>query len=410
MIEFRHVSKDFHGKVVLSDISMEIPTGELTVLIGPSGCGKTTTLKMINRLLSPSSGEIWIDGKNIETLDKVQLRRRIGYVIQQGGLFPHMTIRENIEIIARLAKGDPQAISRKTDQLMEMVDLDPAEYLDRYPTELSGGQQQRIGVIRALANDPEVVLFDEPFSALDPVTRSSLQDELVSMHEKMGKTMVFVTHDMDEAIKIADRICIMRNGHILQFDTPEQILKHPADDFIASFVGTERIWDSPEFIRVSDFMIKETITCHGDLNRNLCIKRMRDHHIDSLLVVDEQHHLRGVVTRRALFRAESPLARAEEIMEPVRYTARDDDNIVNILRMVQEAEVNAVPVLDASEKLVGLLTNSSLVATLSRQFLSRGKGGGRRMNAFLDGFASLIDYFVTQWQQYPSPSPLSILK
>lgn len=374
MIEFRHVSKDFHGKVVLSDISMEIPTGELTVLIGPSGCGKTTTLKMINRLLSPSSGEIWIDGKNIETLDKVQLRRRIGYVIQQGGLFPHMTIRENIEIIARLAKGDPQAISRKTDQLMEMVDLDPAEYLDRYPTELSGGQQQRIGVIRALANDPEVVLFDEPFSALDPVTRSILQDELVSMHEKMGKTMVFVTHDMDEAIKIADRICIMRNGHILQFDTPEQILKHPADDFIASFVGTERIWDSPEFIRVSDFMIKETITCHGDLNRNLCIKRMRDHHIDSLLVVDEQHHLRGVVTRRALFRAESPLARAEEIMEPVRYTARDDDNIVNILRMVQEAEVNAVPVLDASEKLVGLLTNSSLVATLSRQFLTEEKG------------------------------------
>lgn len=374
MIEFRHVSKDFHGKVVLSDISMEIPTGELTVLIGPSGCGKTTTLKMINRLLSPSSGEIWIDGKNIETLDKVQLRRRIGYVIQQGGLFPHMTIRENIEIIARLAKGDPQAISRKTDQLMEMVDLDPAEYLDCYPTELSGGQQQRIGVIRALANDPEVVLFDEPFSALDPVTRSSLQDELVSMHEKMGKTMVFVTHDMDEAIKIADRICIMRNGHILQFDTPEQILKHPADDFIASFVGTERIWDSPEFIRVSDFMIKETITCHGDLNRNLCIKRMRDHHIDSLLVVDEQHHLRGVVTRRALFRAESPLARAEEIMEPVRYTARDDDNIVNILRMVQEAEVNAVPVLDASEKLVGLLTNSSLVATLSRQFLTEEKG------------------------------------
>ena len=374
MIEFRHVSKDFHGKVVLSDISMEIPTGELTVLIGPSGCGKTTTLKMINRLLSPSSGEIWIDGKNIETLDKVQLRRRIGYVIQQGGLFPHMTIRENIEIIARLAKGDPQAISRKTNQLMEMVDLDPAEYLDRYPTELSGGQQQRIGVSRALANDPEVVLFDEPFSALDPVTRSSLQDELVSMHEKMGKTMVFVTHDMDEAIKIADRICIMRNGHILQFDTPEQILKHPADDFIASFVGTERIWDSPEFIRVSDFMIKETITCHGDLNRNLCIKRMRDHHIDSLLVVDEQHHLRGVVTRRALFRAESPLARAEEIMEPVRYTARDDDNIVNILRMVQEAEVNAVPVLDASEKLVGLLTNSSLVATLSRQFLTEEKG------------------------------------
>lgn len=376
MIEFRHVSKDFNGHVVLSDISMEIPSGELTVLIGPSGCGKTTTLKMINRLLSPSSGEIRIDGQNIESLDKVQLRRRIGYVIQQGGLFPHMTVRENIEIIERLSKGDPKAIARKTNQLMEMVDLNPGEFLDRYPTELSGGQQQRIGVIRALANDPEVVLFDEPFSALDPVTRSSLQDELVSMHEKMGKTMVFVTHDMDEAIKIADRICIMRGGHILQFDTPEQILKHPADDFIASFVGTQRIWDSPEFIRVSDFMIRDTITCRGELNRNLCIKRMRDHHIDSLLVVDENRHLLGIITRRALFRAESPAALAREIMEPVRYTARDDDNIVNILRMIQETDVNAVPVLNAQDQLVGLLTNSSLVSTLSKQFLTEDKEGG----------------------------------
>lgn len=376
MIEFRHVSKDFNGHVVLSDISMEVPSGELTVLIGPSGCGKTTTLKMINRLLSPSSGEIRIDGQNIESLDKVQLRRRIGYVIQQGGLFPHMTVRENIEIIERLSKGDPKAIARKTNQLMEMVDLNPGEFLDRYPTELSGGQQQRIGVIRALANDPEVVLFDEPFSALDPVTRSSLQDELVSMHEKMGKTMVFVTHDMDEAIKIADRICIMRGGHILQFDTPEQILKHPADDFIASFVGTQRIWDSPEFIRVSDFMIRDTITCRGELNRNLCIKRMRDHHIDSLLVVDENRHLLGIITRRALFRSESPAALAREIMEPVRYTARDDDNIVNILRMIQETDVNAVPVLNAQDQLVGLLTNSSLVSTLSKQFLTEDKEGG----------------------------------
>lgn len=376
MIEFQHVSKDFNGHVVLSDISMEIPSGDLTVLIGPSGCGKTTTLKMINRLLSPSGGEIRIDGQNIESLDKVQLRRRIGYVIQQGGLFPHMTVRENIEIIERLSKGDPKAIARKTNQLMEMVDLDPGEFLDRYPTELSGGQQQRIGVIRALANDPEVVLFDEPFSALDPVTRSSLQDELVAMHEKMGKTMVFVTHDMDEAIKIADRICIMRGGHILQFDTPEQILKHPADDFIASFVGTQRIWDSPEFIRVSDFMIRDTITCRGELNRNLCIKRMRDHHIDSLLVVDENRHLLGVVTRRSLFRSESPASLAREIMEPVRYTARDDDNIVNILRMIQETDVNAVPVLNAQDQLVGLLTNSSLVSTLSKQFLTEDKEGG----------------------------------
>ena len=251
MIQFRDVTKDFKGNVVLSDISMEIKDKELTVLIGPSGCGKTTTLKMINRLIQPSKGNIFIDGKNIEEMDKVQLRRNMGYVIQQGGLFPHMTIRQNIEIIERLEKKDPQAIVDNTVRLMKMVDLNPEAFLDRYPTELSGGQRQRIGVIRALANDPDIVLLDEPFSALDPVTRSSLQDELIELQAKVGKTMVFVTHDMDEAIKIADRICIMKDGHILQYDTPEMILKKPVDEFVSNFVGTNRIWDSPEYIRAA---------------------------------------------------------------------------------------------------------------------------------------------------------------
>ena len=241
MIEFKNVTKEFKDKVVLSDISMEIEDKRLTVLIGPSGCGKTTTLKMINRLIHPTAGDIFIDGENIDELDPVKLRRRMGYVIQQGGLFPHMTIRQNIEIIERLEKRDAGKIAENTKRLMKMVDLDPAEYLDRYPSQLSGGQKQRIGVIRALAGDPEIVLFDEPFSALDPVTRSSLQDELLELQEKMAKTMIFVTHDMDEAVKIADKICIMRGGHILQYDTPEVILKNPADEFVANFVGINRI-------------------------------------------------------------------------------------------------------------------------------------------------------------------------
>ncbi|MFR8518962.1 MAG: ABC transporter ATP-binding protein [Emergencia timonensis] len=278
MIQFRGVTKEFKGNVVLSDISMDINDGELTVLIGPSGCGKTTTLKMINRLIPASKGEIFIDEKNIEEMDKVQLRRNMGYVIQQGGLFPHMTIRQNIEIIERLEKKDTEKIVENTKQLMKMVDLDPDQFLDRYPTELSGGQRQRIGVIRALANDPEIILLDEPFSALDPVTRSSLQDELIELQSKVGKTMVFVTHDMDEAIKIADRICIMKGGHILQFDTPEMILKQPADEFVANFVGTNRIWDSPEYIKVEDFMIKNPITCKGDMIRNRCIMHERSSH------------------------------------------------------------------------------------------------------------------------------------
>ncbi len=391
MIQFCGVTKEFKGNAVLSDISMNLHDGELTVLIGPSGCGKTTTLKMINRLIPPTRGEILIDGKNISTMDKVKLRRNIGYVIQQDGLFPHMTIRQNIELIQRLEQREQRAqsgplsgtrkkgkrgdsVAENTIRLMKMVDLDPDAFLDRYPTELSGGQRQRIGVIRALAGDPDIILFDEPFSALDPVTRSSLQDELLALQEKMGKTMVFVTHDMDEAVKIADRICLMKDGRILQFDTPEVILKNPASQFVADFVGTNRIWDSPEYIKVEDFMIRNPITCRGDLNRSRCIKRMRDHHIDSLLVVDDDKHLRGIVGRRALFRSAEPLETAERIMEPAAYAAHVGDNIVDVLRLVDEADAGNIPVLDGEERLAGLLTYSNLVSTLSRQFLTEDEG------------------------------------
>lgn len=281
-----------------------------------------------------------------------------------------MTIRQNIEIIQKLEKKNPKDIADNTIRLMKMVDLNPDEFLDRYPTELSGGQQQRIGVIRALANDPEVILLDEPFSALDPVTRSSLQDELVELQANVGKTMVFVTHDMDEAIKIADKICIMKDGHILQYDTPEVILKNPADEFVANFVGTNRIWDSPEYIRVEDFMIKNPITCKPDMIRNRCIKRMRDHHIDSLLVVDDDKKLLGIVGRKSLFKATIPLMPAGEIMRSVDYVAHIGDNIIDVLKTIEESDVNNIPVLDDNEKLVGLLTNSNLVSTLSKQFLT----------------------------------------
>ena len=214
MIEFRNVSKSYKNNQVLQDINFTIYDGEIVVLIGPSGCGKTTTLKMINRLIEPTAGEILINGENIMEKDPIALRRSMGYVIQQTGLFPHMTVRQNIEVIPRLEKRPAQEISRRTMALMEMVGLDPAQYLDRYPIQLSGGQLQRIGVARAFATDPDIILMDEPFSALDPITRSGLQDSLVSLQSKMKKTIVFVTHDMDEAVKIADRICIMYQGDI----------------------------------------------------------------------------------------------------------------------------------------------------------------------------------------------------
>ena len=224
MIEFRNVSKSYKNNQVLQEINLTIYDGEIVVLIGPSGCGKTTTLKMINRLTSPSSGEILINGENILEKDPIALRRSMGYVIQQTGLFPHMTVRQNIEVIPRLEKRPSEEISQRTLKLMEMVDLNPAQYLDRYPIQLSGGQLQRVGVARAFATDPDIILMDEPFSALDPITRAGLQDALVSLQSRMKKTIVFVTHDMDEAVKIADRICIMYQGHILQYDKPSASL------------------------------------------------------------------------------------------------------------------------------------------------------------------------------------------
>lgn len=369
MIQLIDVTKAFKNNVVLDGISMDFRDGELTVLIGPSGCGKTTTLKMINRLIPATGGRILIDGEDIESIDKVKLRRNMGYVIQQGGLFPHMTIRQNIEIIEKLEGKDEYQILKNTERLMEMVDMDAAKFLDRYPSELSGGQQQRIGVIRALANDPDYVLLDEPFSALDPLTRSSLQDELSDLHRKMGKTMIFVTHDMDEAIKIADRICIMKDGRILQYDTPEEILRRPANDFVANFVGANRIWGSPKFIRVEDFMIRHPVICDASLSAERCITKLTMRHVDTLLVTGQEGQLLGIVNRKSLYANHRPDKPAGEIMLPPKCTAHPEDSILDVLKMIDQTDASNVPVVDDLGRLVGLLTNSNLVSTLSRQYL-----------------------------------------
>ncbi|HHQ8652349.1 TPA: ABC transporter ATP-binding protein, partial [Clostridioides difficile] len=221
MIEIRNVTKKIGNNVILDDISLVVETGTLVVLIGSSGCGKTTTLKLINKLIKPTSGEIYINGKPISQENEIELRRKIGYVIQNTGLFPHLTIKENIELIPRLKKEKSvEEIEKRTLQLLEMVGLDSDEFLNKYPSELSGGQQQRIGVARAIATDAEIILMDEPFSALDPITRTSLQEQLFSLQDELKKTIIFVTHDMDEALKIADKICIMKDGRIAQYDTP----------------------------------------------------------------------------------------------------------------------------------------------------------------------------------------------
>ena len=255
MIEFRGVSKTYPGseRPVVNDLSFEVLDGEICVLVGPSGCGKTTSMRMINRLIEPTGGEILIDGELNTGMSGTKLRRHIGYAIQQIGLFPHRTIAANIATVPQLLEWERDRISARVDELLKLVGLDPEQYRNRYPAELSGGQQQRVGVARAMAADPPIMLMDEPFGAVDPITRHRLQDEFLRIQSEIKKTIVFVTHDIDEAIKMGDRIAILQQGGILaQYDTPGNILATPNSGFVSSFVGTDRVLKRLSLLRVSD--------------------------------------------------------------------------------------------------------------------------------------------------------------
>ena len=243
MIQLEELSKIYGAAgsaPAVDKVSMTVPTGEICVLLGPSGCGKTTTMRMVNRLISPSAGRVLINGKNTTTIDTVELRRSIGYVIQQIGLFPNMTVEENIGVVPKMLGWDRRRMAARAAELLSMVALDPAQFLKRYPSQLSGGQQQRVGVARALAADPPVMLMDEPFGAIDPINRETIQDQFLEMQRKLRKTILLVSHDIDEAVKMADRIAIFRAGKLEQIGTPDEILTNPANDFVAGFVGRDR--------------------------------------------------------------------------------------------------------------------------------------------------------------------------
>jgi osmoprotectant transport system ATP-binding protein len=257
VIEFRHVTKRFaDGTVAVDDLSLVAPSNRITVLVGPSGCGKTTSLRMVNRMLDPTDGQILVDGEDIHSLDAVRLRRGIGYVIQHAGLFPHKTVADNIATVPRLlgwSRGDAR---RRVRELIEQVGLD-AQYADRYPSQLSGGQQQRVGVARALAADPPIMLMDEPFSAVDPVVRAQLQDEFLRLQRDLGKTIMFVTHDIDEAIKLGDHIAVLRvGGRLAQLDTPAGLLARPVDDFVGGFIGRDRGYRALSFVPADGLQVQ----------------------------------------------------------------------------------------------------------------------------------------------------------
>ncbi len=368
MIEFKQVKKTFKTTTVLKEMNLTINKGELVVFIGPSGCGKTTSLKMINRLIEPTEGTIIVNGQDTRKMDPIELRRQMGYVIQQTGLFPHMTIRENIQLIASLEGHAEQDMDARTEHLLRMVGLDPDQFIDRYPSELSGGQQQRIGFARALMNDPEVILMDEPFSALDPVTRNDLQEELFNLQEEVKKTIVFVTHDMDEAIKLADRICIMRDGEIVQFDTPEQILRHPKDAYVESFIGKNRIWNSPEYIKAKDIMITDPVSISGKRTVLQAIEIMRSRKVDSLLITDRDHVLKGLIKLKDVHGIQDKTRRLEEVMNVDYAFVSSEDSLLDILDVMNTSDQGYLPVV-TGPTLEGLITRSSLLSVLSEQFM-----------------------------------------
>jgi osmoprotectant transport system ATP-binding protein len=310
MIEFKNVRKTFEdGTEAIKGIDLVIPEGELTALIGPSGCGKTTTMKMINKLIVPTDGNIYINGEEIASKNEVELRRNIGYVIQRIGLLPHMTIEENIALIPKLKGWKKEQYEPRVDELLELVGLEPQVYKKRYPLELSGGQQQRVGVIRALAAEPPIILMDEPFSALDPISREQLQDELKTLQQKIHKTIVFVTHDMDEALKIADNIAVMKDGVIEQYGSPDDLLTDPANEFVRTFIGEHRMNRGTVSLVVNDVMTKDisqltegpSYTIPSRASISLAAKMLLEKNAD-FLTVEENNEAIGIVTKEDILR------------------------------------------------------------------------------------------------------------
>lgn len=364
MIEFKNVSKIYPGnQVAAEDINMQIEDGEFVCFIGTSGSGKTTCMRMINRMNEPTNGDILIDGKNIRDINPVELRRQIGYVIQQIGLMPHMTIYDNIIMVPKLLKWNEDKLRALAENLIQKVDL-PISYLEKYPSELSGGQQQRIGVIRALAADQNIILMDEPFGALDPITRDSLQQLVKRLQKEMGKTFVLVTHDMNEALTLADKIVIMDKGHIIQQDTPENILKYPATDYVKELLGEEKLNEAKtSYNTVETIMIKKPVSITEEGTAYEAISLMREKRVDTLFVTDDNYYLKGVVGIFDIGKVGRRNPTMREIMkEP--YAILNDTKIIEAIHQFYVLQYKNLPVIDTDNKLIGLVTRASIVDTI----------------------------------------------
>ena len=365
MIEFQHISKSYHGKPIINDLSFTINDGEFIVLIGPSGCGKTTTLKMINRLITMDSGKILINNEDITKKDLTDLRTHIGYVIQQIGLFPNMTVAQNISVVPKLLKWEKEDMDKRVRELLEMVDLPYEEYAHKYPNEMSGGQQQRVGVLRALAARPPVLLMDEPFGALDPITRDTLQEELKDLQQKLNITTVFVTHDMEEAIKLADQIVFMDKGDIVQMDSPEEMLRNPKADIIRQFMGKHTKQNNTIELTCGEIMKTNVLKVDSKRKVLESLELMRSKGTDSVVVVDKTNTYLGIVNIDDLQKRGVPGQTIENIIRNDVITLSTEAHAKEAMDAIQNQRADFVVVLNDKQKVFGIITKGSIARSLS---------------------------------------------
>ena len=367
MLRFDHVSLSYGSQKILNDLCFEIEEGQFAVLIGPSGCGKTTTLKMINRLIQPDTGKIYLNEEDITSKDKVELRRHIGYVIQQIGLFPNMTVAQNICVVPKLLKYSKEQCDQIVRDMLAMVEMPYEQYANKYPSEMSGGQQQRIGILRALAASPPIVLMDEPFSALDPMTRRSLQQEVKGLQQKLHKTFIFVTHDMAEALDLADVIIFMDHGNIVQMAPPEEMLAHPASGQIQDFLGNFIDTHAQRELTAADFMRSGVSTVSARRGVNECVSKMQRRNVDTLIVVDDQDRYQGTVSIADIRLTGHVVKTIEPLIRCNTPTVHTGDSAKDCFDLLISSGAPYLIVLNEEEKVDGIITKTSMTSAMAEQ-------------------------------------------
>jgi osmoprotectant transport system ATP-binding protein len=365
MIRLENLTKHFgppsHPVIAVDNVNLDLPTGEICVLLGPSGCGKTTTMKMINRLIQPTSGKVYIDGKDTSAVDPIQLRRSIGYVIQQIGLFPNKTIEDNICVVPDLLGWDRTKSRARAKELLELVGLQPDLFLKRYPKELSGGQQQRVGVLRALAADPPVMLMDEPFGAIDPINREVIQEEFLKMQKAIRKTIIFVSHDLDEAVKMADKIAIFRSGKLEQFASPDELLARPANSFIENFLGTDRALKRLRLVTVSRAMVPDFVRTTRETPAAELCQRLNGSPVSAALVVNADGIAEAIVDADVIRASNGTVANhARPVHASVPVTA----DLRQAVSLMLAHDMPVLPCVDEAGKVRGVMTFRSIVDNL----------------------------------------------